>query len=64
MASRIKAVFEIRQKMNWPRFIFELAIPSLNRPFKNDTFSSHFRPVARGGGGGVGRPPPPPVAHP
>ena len=35
--------------MNWPRFLFELALfhfelalPSLNRPFKNDTFSSHF----------------------
>ena len=41
----MSAVFEIRQKMNWPRFIFEparfpfeLALPSLNRPFKNDTF--------------------------
>ena len=43
------SVLEIRQKMNWARFLFELALfhfelalPSLNRPFKNDTFSSHF----------------------
>ena len=32
------AVLEIRQKINWPRFLFELALPSLNRPFKNGHF--------------------------
>ena len=37
------------KKMNWPRFSFEpalfhfeLALPSLNWHFRNDTFSSHF----------------------
>ena len=40
---------EIHQKMNRPRFSFELALfhfeltlPSLNWPFRNDTFSSQF----------------------
>ena len=45
----IDPVLEIRQKINWPRFLFELALfhfelalPSLNRPFEKGTFSSHF----------------------